>query len=151
MSTTQYDLMRRGVAQNPVLIVTTPALNPVINLEQHLIAKLRRSGLMVGLSFEGERLKLTLFGVLTRSATSSFKEFVRQIFESGYYRIKVDLTGVERIDGNGLAVLTWMTVRANEGDGLVLIFNPKAAIRNMMLTVGAHFMLELDDYDLVAS
>lgn len=154
MTTTQYDLKRGGIVQKTSLVIPvpeTPAISPVINLEQRLIAKLRRSGLMIGLSFEGDRLKLTLFGVITRGATSSFKEFLSQIFESGYFWIKVDLSGVERIDGNGLAVLTWMTTQANERNGQVSIYNPKSEVRNLILSVRAQFMLDLGDYDLAAS
>jgi len=154
MTTTQYDLKRGGIVQKTSLAVLVPEIpvsNPVINLEQRLIAKLRRSGLMIGLSFEGDWLKLTLFGVITRGATSSFKEFSSQIFESGYFLIKVDLSGVERIDGNGLAVLIWMTTQASQRSGQVSVYNPKTEVRNVMLAARAQFMLDLGDYNLAAS
>jgi anti-anti-sigma factor len=147
MSTTQYDL-KRGVLAQPSVVKGS---NPVIDLEQRLLAKLRRNGLMLGLSFEGDILKISLFGVVKRGASWHFKEFVNQIFESGYYRIKVDLSGVEQIDGNGLAVLTWMTLQAQQHKGEVLIHNSRPSIRQVMFSVGAQFMLTFNDYDLAVS
>ncbi len=147
MSTTQYDL-RRGALLQPVAIVPT---KPVINLEQRLLAKMERNGLMLAISFDSERLCLYLVGNLSRGAASHLKEFVGQLFANGYYQIKVDLNGVKQVDGNGVAALTWMTVQAKEHAGQVLICNPRQSVRRLMLAVQAHFMLEISSYELAVS
>lgn len=147
MSTTQYDL--NGSVLTPARVASiSNNNNAVIDLEQRLLAKMRRSGLMVGLSFEADWLTLTLFGSLSRHATASFKEFTGQLLKSGYPRFKIDLKNLEQLDGNGLAVLTWMTVQAHERKGQVVLTNAQPRIRRLMFTVKAQFMLELGDYDL---
>lgn len=152
MSSTQYDLKRGVLLQPTVMAPSIPASKkPVINLEQRLLAKMERSGLMLALSFDNERLNLYLVGTLSRGAVGHLKEFVSQLFQKGYYQIKVDLNGVTQIDGNGMAALTWMTVHAKERSGQVLICNPRQSVRNLMLAIQAQFMLEISDYELVAS
>jgi anti-anti-sigma factor len=147
MSIAHYNL-NSGMLTEPRLAVSSL---PVIDLEQRLFKKMRRSGLLIGLSFEGEQLKLVLFGTLNRAATASFKEFVAQLFENSCYEIKVDLSGLGQISGHGLAALTWMTVQAKERKGRVQLCNLQPQVRKLFFEVGVHFMLDLSDYDLVAS
>lgn len=146
MSTSHYDL-----AQGLISPVSVLAPEATMMLERQLMSRLQRSGLMLGLAYDGELVKVTPVGLITRNAAMRFKEFVGQLFESGHYLIKVDLSQVKQIDGQGLAVLTWMTVRANERGGRVMISNPLPQVRRLMLAVQAHFLLEVSDYELVAS
>jgi len=146
MSTIRYSLVSKIITP-----VSSIAPEPTVTLEQRMFSRLQRSGLMLGVQYEGDSIKITPVGLITRNAATRFKEFVVTLFESGHYQIKVDLSQVKQIDGHGLAVLTWMTVRANEREGQVTISNPLPQVRRLMLAVQAHFMLEVSDYELVAS
>ncbi len=144
MADTRYELNAGVLAQSSGAIVTSDAAH----IEERLLLGLRRNGLMVGLGHEGERLRLDLIGKFTRSAVPGFKELTAKFLEKGYSRMTLDMRGLKKLDGNGLAALAWLTVQAREKNGQILLTNLSPAVSRVVLMAHAHFVLEISDYDL---
>ena len=130
------------------LRVTSPASAPVASpsgrrrLGGWIDASARR-GLQLGVTFKSGATVLSLQGRLDQQSAGVLKEGFPEVMSLTTRSIDVDLSGVSRVDGMGLAALVWAWGFARERGLVLRLLHMPAATRQIVTKMNLHHVLQV--------
>jgi len=79
---------------------------------------------------------LGLKGALDAHTFEQFTTAVHELFDQGYYRLIMDLSGIEYISSAGVGVFFSSLSEARENDGMVVLMNISPSVRDVFNLLG---------------
>jgi len=108
-------------------------------------ALLAKRGLQVEIIREAAGTVVRLEGRLDGQSAPVLKEGFQEVMSMGSSFIEVDLGGVSRIDGVGLAALVWAWRLAQEVGGHLRLARLQPQIREIAARIGLNSLLEITE------
>jgi anti-anti-sigma factor len=124
---------------------------PVVDTSIALESRLARKGLMLGLSMEQDTVKMYLVGKLNAGTSPIFKELLKNFLGHQYKSFVFDLSGLETLDGSGVATMVWAHNQMLEFGGRVSVTNPNNSICSKLLAVNFHHLVDIENFSLSVS
>lgn len=116
-----------------------------------LEARLARKGLMIGLSMQQNTVVIHLVGKLNNAGSPIFKELLKTFLSNGYSSFVFDLSGLESLDGAGVAALVWTRNQMLEKGGRASVTNPTKEICSKLLALNFQHLVEIESINYLVS
>ncbi len=100
-------------------------------------------GLLVELDMEPGRAVMHLSGRLERQSAPMLKNGFQEIFPLISRSIDVDLAGVDRVDGMGLAALVWAWRLAQESGLELRLMRMRPYVQEIVAKMNLHHLLQI--------
>jgi anti-anti-sigma factor len=136
-------------------LLTVPNTNdltrqPVVDTHTALKNRLARKGLMLALSMEQDTVKMYLVGKLNAGTSPIFKELLKSFLGHQYKSFVFDLSGLDTLDGSGVATLVWAHNQMLECGGRASVTNPNKPICSKLLAVNFHHLVDIENFSLAS-
>ena len=105
------------------------------------IDALARRGLQLGVTFKSGATVVSLHGRLDQQSAAVLKEGFADVISLSARSIDVDLGGVSRVDGMGLAALVWSWGLARERGRELRLLHMPSATRQIVAKMNLHHVL----------
>jgi anti-sigma B factor antagonist len=96
-----------------------------------------------GLEIEIEEIEedgivmMRLFGRIDTRTCDTLQKAIQEVFNSGFYRIVLDVSKIEYFSSAGLGVFINCSTRATENDGNLVLMNPPPQVSTLLMLIGA--------------
>jgi anti-anti-sigma factor len=97
----------------------------------------------MGLNRDSERTIVQLHGRLDRQSAPVLKDATREIVALSGARIDIDMVGVDRVDGVGLAALVWAWGNARDGGHELRLTHVRPYVREIIAKMNLHQLLRI--------
>ena len=137
--------VRGAEAAPPVPVATTEPvpLKPGRRPLGRWIDALARRGLQLGVSFKPGATVLALRGRLDQQSASVLKEGFSEVVSLSPHSIDLDLGGVTRLDGMGLAALVWSWGLARDRGRELRLMHMPSETRALVTRMNLHHVLQV--------
>jgi anti-anti-sigma factor len=110
-----------------------------------LLDALGKRGLQTDVASKPGVTVLQLRGRLDRQSAPLLKNAVREIVDRTTTSIDVDMSGVERVDGVGLAALVWAWGNASQGGRQLRLTHARPNVMELVAKLNLHQLLQIVD------
>ncbi|MBI2930946.1 MAG: STAS domain-containing protein [Planctomycetes bacterium] len=88
---------------------------------------------------------LTIRGFLDAHTFEELEKTIDDLFESGVYKLTVDLSGLDYISSAGAGVFIGAIGRAQENDGNIILMKPSANVKEVFDLLGLSHIFTFKD------
>jgi anti-anti-sigma factor len=97
----------------------------------------------MGLTRDSEHTVVQLNGHLDRQSAPALKDATREIVGLSGARIDIDMGGVDRVDGVGLAALVWAWGHARDGGRELRLMHVRPYVREIIEKMNLNHLLKI--------